>query len=236
MSGMDALDAIDFAPCASVPPLADDEIHVWFLASGDPDPRAVAAFARAALEQRLCAYAGCVDAPLIARAARGKPFAPQLPELHFNLSHAGHHVLLAFARAQPLGIDLERQDRRASFDGIARRFFAAAEAEALERMPPALRPSAFLRLWTNKEAVLKALGEGLGFGLERIEFDLDETGRVGRPRRLPHACGRPDEWTLQRLEPAHGLVGALAWRGPARRIRAFTGPAAARRSAALQRP
>lgn len=219
---MQPIDDAAFAPRAAPPPLAEDEIHVWRLSAGEGvAPRAIGAAARQALERLLGDYAGRPGAPAIERGAHGKPFAPELPELDFNLTHAGSEILLAFARRQPLGIDLEHTARHFSIEGIARRFFAAAEADALERLPADARGTAFLRLWTHKEAVLKALGEGLSFGLERVQFAF---GGDGQPelKAIADEAGPVAEWRLLRLDPAPSLFGALAWRGAPRRLRTFT--------------
>src|SRR4029079_11690195 len=80
------------------------------------------------------------------------------------------------AGGQPLGIDLERVDREIEIDDIARRYFSTAEADAIEALAPERKLAAFLRLWTCKEAVLKALGEGISFGLDRVAFALDANG------------------------------------------------------------
>lgn len=219
---MTAPDATTFVPCAAAPALADDEIHVWSLATAPGPTRAIGAAAREVLASLLRAYAGHPDVPAIERGAYGKPFAPALPELDFNLSHAGPHVLLAFARRQPLGIDLEQAQRRLwSVDELARRFFAAGEIAALTRLPASARADAFLALWTHKEAVLKALGVGLAFGLDRLEFALDAGGAVTALRAIAPEAGAREEWHLRRLMPAPGLVGALAWRGPPRAVRSF---------------
>jgi 4'-phosphopantetheinyl transferase len=225
MPGMDALDATDFAPRASAPSLADDEVHVWSVAvDATLSPSQIGAAAQAALTGFLCGYADCVQAPLIERGVHGKPFAPALPDLHFNLSHAGPHLLLAFARGQALGVDLERLDRRLSIEGIAGRFFAAREAQALAVLPAARQRDTFLRLWTHKEAVLKAIGRGLNFGLDRVEFALDQDGEVGALLQVAEEAGTAPEWIVRRIDPAPGLLGALAWRGAERRVRTFTWP------------
>ena len=219
---MQEIPARAFEPVASPPSLADDEIHLWLLSlDGTPHHKAVAAAAHALLGRLIVRYANRETAPEIARTDRGKPFAPSLPEIDFNLSHARDHVLIAIARGQPLGVDLERVDRKIEVDDLARRFFAPTEADALAILPAEHRLAAFLRLWTCKEAVLKALGEGIAFGLDRVAFALDADGApVGLAALAPEA-GSAVEWQLVRLEPARGFLGALAWRGPPRRVRAF---------------
>ncbi|MBO9661625.1 4'-phosphopantetheinyl transferase superfamily protein [Dokdonella sp.] len=225
MDAMSELTATAFAPRDRPPPLRPDEIHVCSIAlDATATPRAVTEAARVVLDRLLRFYAG-TDAPIeIARGRHGKPYAPAFAGLDFNLSHAGHHVLLAFARGQALGVDLERDERRLSLIEIARRFFAADEADALERLPDAARLPCFLRLWTRKEAVLKALGQGLNFGLDRLAFAIDGDGEVGALHRIAEEAGAPADWRLCALAPAPGLVGALAWRGPERPLQTFTLP------------
>lgn len=211
-----------FEPCDAPPMLTAGEIHVcWLRAHAPFDHRSVAAGGRSVLERLLCRYAGLAAPPPIARGAHGKPFAPSLPGLDFNLSHSGGDVLLAFALAQPLGIDLEHADRRLRVDNLAERFFAAEEAAALAHLPDGSRRGAFLQLWTAKEAVLKALGEGIGFGLDRLAFALSPNGRAGALARIAPEAGEVAQWRVRRLDPAPGLFGALAWRGPERRVRCF---------------
>jgi 4'-phosphopantetheinyl transferase len=221
----DHADAARFAIDA-VASLGDNEIHVWHLTlRGSPTHREVTSAARSLLDALLMRYANLDHAPTIERTERGKPFAPDLPNLDFNLSHARDRVALAFARGQPLGIDIEHADRRLKVDELARRFFAAGEADALAALPAGRRDAAFLRLWTSKEAILKALGAGLSFGLDRVAFALDADGAPTALSSLADEAGAADEWRLVRIDPAADTFGALAWRGPDRIVRTFAADA-----------
>ena len=90
----------------------------------------------------------------------------------------------------------------------------------LETLPEADQQAAFLRLWSCKEAVLKSLGRGIDFGLDRVAFDMDAAGDAAGLRRLD-GDPTPALWHIVRLRPTAGCVGALAWRGPARAIHAW---------------
>jgi len=204
------------------PPLADGEVHLLLLVlDGNPSPREVTAAAQSALMKCLMRYSGTNRPPEILRGEHGKPYAPGLDGLDFNLSHARNHVLLAFAHNQPLGVDLERLDREHAVEDLARRFFAPAEADSLKRLPSPQQLPAFLRLWTCKEAVLKAIGAGLSFGLSRVAFELSDDGIPTGLGQLAPAAGMPRDWCVTLLEPAPGFAGALAWKGPPRTVRAF---------------
>jgi 4'-phosphopantetheinyl transferase len=125
-----------------------------------------------------------------------------------NWSHSGGHLAIALGDGVRVGIDIERPRARPRALELARRYFTAAEADALAALPPAPREAAFLRLWCAKEAVLKAHGRGLAFGLDRLRFD----GLDGVPRlaAVDAALGAVDAWSLRSLDVG-GLVGMVAW-------------------------
>lgn len=109
-----------------------------------------------------------------ARSEQGRPYVelPAQTELHFNLAHTQGLVVLAVARMPEIGVDVERDDTRAN-PAVARRYFSPAEVAALEALPAEEQPRRFRRLWTLKEAYLKATGAGIAGGLDSMSFDLD---------------------------------------------------------------
>jgi 4'-phosphopantetheinyl transferase len=93
--------------------------------------------------------------------ARTPGVAGQLSEpLHFNVSHTRGQGVVVVARL-PVGVDVERVRPLADLKGLVHRYFTAAEQAAWCRYPPDERLQAFFRLWTGKEAVLKAAGLSL---------------------------------------------------------------------------
>jgi 4'-phosphopantetheinyl transferase len=165
----------------------------------------------------LAAYLGIeAERVTITAGEHGRPAlaATHASALDFNWSHSGDQALIAIGRRVAPGIDVERLRPRPRALEIARRYFSAEEAAALAALPPADREAAFLALWTAKEAVLKALGRGLAFGLDRLS--------------IAHVAGRPvlqrlqgedvDAWQLHRLAVEPESVATLAWRGGPRRL------------------
>jgi len=108
---------------------------------------------------------------------------------------------------------------------LANRFFAADEALALASLEESRQQMAFLRLWSCKEAVVKALGIGIGFGLARVQFDIDPAGEPIELSVIHASAGSVEDWHVVRLAPTDAHIGALAWRGPLRRVRAFAAAA-----------
>jgi 4'-phosphopantetheinyl transferase len=129
----------------------------------------------------------------------GKPWLPQFPQIHFNLSHSQGLGFLAIAPC-PIGVDVEQIELHRSAVEIAARFFPPREAEYLTRLEPLDRQRAFLCSWVAKEALLKGSGLGLAGELTKLEFDhrrqtLDGQGSAG--------------WHLQILERP-GAIAAVA--------------------------
>lgn len=88
----------------------------------------------------------------------GKPVFRENKEVHFNISHSGGYAALAFGR-NPLGMDIECV-KRANLK-VAKRFFKKEEYDYLSMLEDAEQADAFCRIWTGKEAVVKAAGSGL---------------------------------------------------------------------------
>jgi 4'-phosphopantetheinyl transferase len=166
-------------------------------------PRIAYTVARATLRLLLGHYLGHHPADLrFAYGEHGKP-ALVTGDLQFNLSHSGTLVLLAFAADRPVGVDIEFRRQRVDNEAIARRFFAADEVEALQGLPLQNRQEAFFRIWTRKEAYLKALGDGITVALDSFSVNLDQEAALRRP--APAAA----QWRLHHIEPGTGYTGAV---------------------------
>ena len=126
-------------------------------------------------------------------------------------SHSGEGLLVVLARGATVGADCERVHARPRALALAQRFFTPTEHDWLAGQPagPA-RDHAFLRLWCAKEAVLKAHGHGLSFGLERLRFENADAGL--RLVECDPALGAAGDWRLHEFAPAPDYVAALAWR------------------------
>ncbi len=103
----------------------------------------------------------------------GKPLTKNTT---FNVSHTKTHAVIALTQAPSiaqLGIDIERIDPKFPHLQAARRHFPPEESTHLASLAPTEIPTHFTRLWTAREAALKALGTGLQWDLDRIAVDLE---------------------------------------------------------------
>lgn len=107
--------------------------------------------------------------------AKGKPFVaqPLARGLHFNLAHTEGLVVCAVShRLSRLGVDAEAFGRQVDATDIAASHFAPSENALLHSLPPARQHQAFLRLWSLKEAFIKATGDGLSTSLRGFSFGI----------------------------------------------------------------
>ena len=138
---------------------------------------------RAALRAALCAELGCDNERLsFGEGEHGKPFAliDDMPaEISFNLSHSGRHGLIAIAPDGRVGVDVEERTDRRDFDRLIEEVFTPSEQAELNGIRGRRRIVLFYKLWTIKEALIKALGTG--FSLHPATFETPEAMRRGAP-------------------------------------------------------
>lgn len=147
------------------------------------------------LGQRL----GCLPGSLrFERESSGKPRLAG-HGLQFNLSHSGTLGLLGVHPSLPLGVDIEAERPR-DFLGLAQRYFTASEQAWLAAQPESRRGHAFARLWTCKEAWMKADGRGLEV-LRQPEAQFE--GGAAQLRAL----GR--RWWVRELATTPGYAAAV---------------------------
>ncbi len=99
------------------------------------------------------------DSILFKFGSNGKPLLATGPTPTFSLSHSGPWVGLAVHQNRQVGLDIEAlPGRNRPVVELARRYFLPEEARSLEATPSELQKEFFLKLWTQKEATLKAKG------------------------------------------------------------------------------
>jgi 4'-phosphopantetheinyl transferase len=209
------------------PSLTSGEVHVWavrldvggtseavaqkLLVGGEVErankfvlekPRRNFVTSRAALRSILGGYLGQQphEVAIVAN-SNGKPQL-SIGELGFNLTHSEDLALIAVTRGCEIGVDVEAVRPIERLVDLARRNFHPAEIAAVDAAVAADAPSVFLRCWTRKEAVLKALGAGLRSPL--AEFDTlsltSDSGIMVSGTRC----------YLQEIAPCGGYVAAVA--------------------------
>ncbi len=195
--------------------LAADEVHVWRAdlafeanpADLDREERERAArfkfeadrhrfvASHMALRHILSRYLSCPPAALrFETAEHGKPYVPGAP-LRFSMSHSRGLALFAVGHCE-VGVDVERLRRELDTAALAARFFPAEEARELADAPQSEQTRVFARLWTRREAYLKARGIGIA--------------------GMREPAG--PEWFIADLAAGEGYAAAVACPAPAPRL------------------
>jgi 4'-phosphopantetheinyl transferase len=100
----------------------------------------------------------------------------------FNVSHSGCHALIALAKGRRVGVDIEFVDRQSDWRALAPAVFSPRDRAYVMSLPEDLRRAAFYKAWTAKEALLKALGTGLGAGMTHFSvLDSLDGGLITMP-------------------------------------------------------
>lgn len=172
-----------------------------------PAPAKAFAVARLALRGLLAERLGRAPADLaLARDARGKPVVAGAPRCFFNLAHTDERVLVALCADAAVGVDVESAAAVAAAPGV--RALACAPGERAWLVEhEAGAEAALARLWTRKEAVLKAWG--LGLARSMASLDLGDPG--ADCGRLQIAGEPPIAW--RDLDAAPGEAAAVALAG-----------------------
>jgi 4'-phosphopantetheinyl transferase len=220
--------------------IGEDEIHVWFTSANLPpsgielasrflaeDELARAWRYRFEADQRRSIVSRASLRQLIGRYTDSDPGAlrfliqehgkPALAGggIEFNASHSGDVVVLAFARATPVGVDVEQVRPMPDALDIARRFFSSEETARLEGAAGV--EEEFFTVWTLKEAIVKALGKGLSAGLDSftVPARADRFTPISLNATTPELEGG---WHVQTLPSQPGYRAAVASRGADRKV------------------
>jgi 4'-phosphopantetheinyl transferase len=158
--------------------------------------------ARAALRALLARNTGRMDW-VVVRTPLGKPFVltqAGSPGPAVSISHSGATVAVAMANCGALGIDIE-QHRTRDFTALAAQAFGPDEQAEVAIHGK----DAFYRIWTLREAIAKATGDGLA--LAANGRDLVAGGLAGPYHVIEHG-GRSWQLAHVRIEPACSLAVA----------------------------
>ena len=131
----------------------------------------------------------------------GKPFLED-GGLDFNLSHSGSLALVVVTRGRRVGVDVEQHRPIPDLDAIAARVCSADELTMLADLAQEQRERAFFALWTRKEALAKATGEGIGAVFRDTIPDNDAL----------------NGWTVTDVDDLFGYAACVAAEGVALRL------------------
>ncbi|XP_038673586.1 L-aminoadipate-semialdehyde dehydrogenase-phosphopantetheinyl transferase isoform X2 [Scyliorhinus canicula] len=160
------------------------------------------------------------------RTTKGKPFLANpvlntIPNFNFNISHQGDYTVLAAEPNRQVGIDVMKTDLPGSssvteFFRIMNRQFTDHEWNTIKMAGDEWAQLVmFHRHWALKESFLKAIGVGVGFNLQRIEFHASplhmHVGQVSKETIMFLDGDQEEAWTFEEsmLDENHHVAVSL---------------------------
>jgi len=135
--------------------------------------------------------------------------------IFFNLSHSQELGLYGFSKDYHIGIDIERIRDFPGRGEVADHFFSSRENDFFKGVPERMRLEEFFRCWVLKEAVIKALGDGLSYPLNAFDVSRALGEQAGL---LLGEIGKESRFSIQVLGVGPGFTAAFALRGKCRRV------------------
>lgn len=144
---------------------------------------------------------------------RGKPQLARFntdnsKSLQFNVSHSQDYALYGFTICSPIGVDLEYLRAMPDAVKIARRFFSPQESQLIASLDNEQQQRVFFKLWTAKEAYLKAVGMGLAGSLASVDVSLDET-ETASLSSIDGNVAAAANWFMYSFIPAANYVATI---------------------------
>lgn len=225
----------------------DNEIHVWHIDLGakrPPDFASVLSRDEIARAERfvfahhrdrfICGrYAmrrilgDCLgiagDEVAIAYGSNGKPRLKSdsngVTRVEFNMAHSENLALFAIGGVHDIGIDIEILRAPKDIRALAKSVFSEQENTQFQALDFASLVPAFFTCWTQKEAVLKALGTGLTLDANSIHVGLDGVDK----KIVPPANCSTQTIAVTMIESAHNTnsIASLAVIGELGRVSHF---------------
>jgi len=137
--------------------------------------------------------------------------------LEFNLSHSKDLAVYGFSWDRQIGIDVEYVQSMSDMDNFAEHFFSHHETAFINSLSGEEKEKAFFKIWTCKEAFLKANGSGLTTPLNEVEISL-ENDRTVELISVASDQDQTESWHFEMFNPVPGYQAALAFNAHAGQV------------------
>lgn len=141
----------------------------------------------------------------------GKPYLitnQNSQKLYFNIAHSHDYVVYAFTKNIDIGVDLELCQDISDLEEVAEYFFSCDEYLYLQTLSDKKKQDYFYKIWTLKEAFVKATGLGLSYDLRQISIEYLQNNNckvsLGNDKKMHY------KWTLQTFLSYENYSSAFA--------------------------
>lgn len=183
---------------------------------------------RTLLRKILSCYLSCPAKDLhFKKGLHGKPYLSDsnqhTPQIHFNISHSGNYIALAFSCTSPVGIDIEQIRKNIRAQALVRRFFHPDELCLFEQLPESEKLPFLFSRWTVREAFLKGLGTGLSvspssFFVEKVFVPKNQCSSQNGQEDFFYNIKKSQEdyssWQIRPIASPAGYYCSVAFQAP----------------------
>ena len=128
-------------------------------------------------------------------------------QISFNISHSQNILMFGVTKNCEIGVDIEIYKNIPNVLELAELFYKHSESKIVAQQQSAEQQNlTFFRFWVSKEATVKAIGDGIFFGLESIIFSLKDKIKFERIEREGFSI---DEFCLYEFNLNHLINAGL---------------------------
>ena len=143
----------------------------------------------------------------------GKPLLSSKLEdfkLNFNISHSEQIGIFAFAKGKSIGVDVEKIKCSLKIEDVIELCLSDFEKNWFYEVAPEIRKEVFYKIWTAKEAFIKALGTGFFFPVKNIDFKLNGDNDLTF-HSISGDCNYVRKWEIFSFNPLPGFISSLVF-------------------------
>jgi 4'-phosphopantetheinyl transferase len=156
----------------------------------------------------------------------GKPYLKHMDhnkQFYFNISYSNGLGVFAFTANQEVGVDIEFIKNIPEVNSIVDNYLSSQEKNKFKKLSKIQRENLFYEYWTRKEALVKGIGMGLQYPIDRIDLNLHNVQTTVVDNRHTNSESK-QIWSIYKLNVPSGFKGALALRNKIDSIRYFNYP------------
>jgi 4'-phosphopantetheinyl transferase len=138
-----------------------------------------------------------------------KPFIciPEFKEIKFNMSYSNDLMLVGLSRQKDIGIDIEKVREMRDLENIAVENFSLQELKYRDSKLD--KTNTFFKIWTRKEAFIKAKGKGIYQPLKSFCIDINSSGSYEHLVIFNHPF-ESKRWRTSELNTSDSYIASMA--------------------------
>jgi 4'-phosphopantetheinyl transferase len=142
-------------------------------------------------------------------------------DLCFSVSHSEYLGMFAFAKGNSIGVDVEKlQELFIDLEDVIKLCLSDFEKSWFADVSPKMKNEVFYKVWTAKEAFIKAIGTGLSFPLRNINCKLNSDNDLSF-HSISNYCRYIRKWEIVTFKPQSDFIASLVMESKGLKLKQF---------------